>query len=60
MTLAEIAERIESPELHASIIGQHYVGRLNPRHDDMGYYLAIGEYLVIIDIDRTITEIIER
>lgn len=61
MNLAELTERLDSGAPHTTIIGKQYVG-VNPPaiQDDMGYFILIGDWAVLIDFDYTILEIIER
>lgn len=59
--LAELTERLDSGVPHDTIIGKTYVG-VNPPaiQDDMGYFLLIADWAVLIDFDYTIIDIIER
>lgn len=58
MTIAELADRLDSNPL--SLIGQSYTSYLQPIQDDSGYFVLCGDYVIIVDFDRTITEVIER
>ena len=55
---SELGDRLDTnPQ---SLVGQTYLGYLQPMQDDGGYYVLYDDYLIVVDFDRTILEVIER
>ena len=58
ITYAELGDRLESSPL--SLIGQTYLGQISIMPDDSAYALHYGDYILVIDFDRTILEVLEQ
>lgn len=58
MTLAELEDVLDT--FPQSLVGKSYVGDLLPTGGDVGWYLIKGDWLILIDFDRTIVQVIER
>lgn len=55
---SEIDDKLEiDPQ---GLIGMQFCGNLVPTGDDAGWYLLKADYIILIDFDRKITQVIER
>jgi hypothetical protein len=58
LTISEINEKLDiNPQ---ALIGKSYGGTINLQADDAGYFALMGDFVLIIDFDRTILEVILR
>jgi hypothetical protein len=42
------------------LVGKEFCGNLQPTGDDAGWYLLKADYIILIDFDKRITQVIER
>lgn len=59
MTISELADKLETSP--AGLVGKTYTGRLGEYDSEIEeYFVLCGDYILVVDFDRTILEVIER
>lgn len=57
ITMAELGDALDTrPQ---SLVGKTYLGYTQPIHDDSGIYVLHGDWVIVLDFDRIIMEVIE-